>query len=126
MPKLASAVNIPSHAWSSHSGGGMAWASLDDEDAWEDDCQTLHTPVHCVVQREDGGCGEPVDGRIEASRGSQGWQPGYQIDIGEEETTLKTIDPTWRTTHWLQLAVQGISDDEVPWYELVIPLTVGT
>ena len=39
---------------------------------------------------------------------------------------LETIDPTWRTTHWLQLAVQGISDDEVPWYEFVIPLTVGT
>ena len=39
---------------------------------------------------------------------------------------LETIDPTWRTTHWLQLAVQGISDDEVPWYELAIPLMVGT
>ena len=36
------------------------------------------------------------------------------------------VDPTWRTTCWLQLAVQGISDDEVPWYELVIPLMVGT
>ena len=48
------------------------------------------------------------------------------MDIGEEEATLETIDPTWRTTHWLQLVVQGISDDEVPWYELVIPLTVGT
>ena len=32
----------------------------------------------------------------------------------------------WRTTHWLQLVVQDISDDEVPWYELVIPLMVGT
>ena len=39
---------------------------------------------------------------------------------------LETINPTWRTTHWLQLAVEGISDDEVPWYELVIPLMVGT
>ena len=39
---------------------------------------------------------------------------------------LETIDPTWRTTHWLQLMVQGISDDEVPWYEFVIPLMVGT
>ena len=38
---------------------------------------------------------------------------------------LKSIDPTWRPTHWLQLVVQGISDDEVPWYELVIPLTAG-
>ena len=48
------------------------------------------------------------------------------MDIGEEETTLETIDPTWRPTCWLQLVVQGISDDEVPWYELVIPLTAGT
>ena len=39
---------------------------------------------------------------------------------------LETIDPTWRTTCWLQLAAQGISDDQVPWYELVIPLMVGT
>ena len=38
----------------------------------------------------------------------------------------ETINPTWRTAHWLQLAVQGISDDEVPWYEFVIPLVVGT
>ena len=38
---------------------------------------------------------------------------------------LETIDPTWKTTCWLQLVVQNISDDEVPWYELVIPLTVG-
>ena len=39
---------------------------------------------------------------------------------------LETVNPTWRTTRWLQLAVQGISDDEVPCYELVIPLMVGT
>ena len=39
---------------------------------------------------------------------------------------LETIDPTWRPTRWLQLVAQGISDDEVPWYELVIPLTAGT
>ena len=39
---------------------------------------------------------------------------------------LKTINPTWRTTRWLQLVVQGISDDKVPWYELVIPLMTGT
>ena len=37
MPKLASAVNVPSHAWSSHFDGGMAWASLNDENAWDDD-----------------------------------------------------------------------------------------
>ena len=37
----------------------------------------------------------------------------------------ETVDPTWRTTHWLQLAVLGISDDEVPWYKLITPLIVG-
>ena len=125
MPKLALAVNAPSHGQSSHSSGGMAWASLDDEDTWEDDFQTPHMPVHHVVQGEDGGCRELVNGRMEASRRSPGWQQGYQVDIGEEETTLETINPTWRPTRWLQLAVQGISDHEVPWYELVIPLTVG-
>ena len=73
MPKLASAANIPFHAWSSHSCGGMDWASLDDEDVWENDFQTQHTPVHHVVRWEDGSCGEPVAGRMEASRGSPGW-----------------------------------------------------
>ena len=126
MPKLASAVSVLTHVQSSHSGGGMARASLNDEDAWDDDFQTPHTPVHHVVWREDTGRGELVNGKMEASRRSPSWQTGYQVDIGEEETTLETIDPTWRTTHWLQLAVQGISDDEVPWYELVLPLTVGT
>ena len=126
MPKLASAVNVPSHARSSHSGGGMAQASLNDEDAWDGDFQTPHMPVHHIVWGEDSSHGEPVDGRMEASRRSPSWRPGYQVDIGEEETMLETIDPTWRPTHWLQLAVHGISDDEVPWYELVIPLTVGT
>ena len=126
MPKLASAVTIPSHARCSHSGGGMAQASLDDDDTWDDDFQTPHTPVCRIVWREDDGCGELVDGRVESSRESPGWQTGYQVDIGEEEATLETIDPTWRTTHWLQLVVQGISDDEVPWYELVIPLMVGS
>ena len=100
----------------------MAQASLDDDD----DFQTPHTPVCCIVQREDDGRGEPVDGRMESARGSPGWRTGYQVDIGEEETMLETINPTWRTTRWLQLVVQGISDDGVPWYEFVIPLMVGT
>ena len=39
---------------------------------------------------------------------------------------LEMVDPTWRTTRWLQLVVQGISDNELPWYELIIPLMVGT
>ena len=58
MPKLASAVNVPSYAWSSHSGGGMARVSLDEEDAWEDDFQTSHTPVCYVVWCDGGSHGE--------------------------------------------------------------------
>ena len=38
---------------------------------------------------------------------------------------LETVDPTWRATCWLQLVVQGILDDEVPWYDLITPLMVG-
>ena len=92
----------------------MARASLNDDNAWEDDFQTPHTPVCHVVQREDDGHGELVNGRTESLRGSPGWRIDYQVDIGEEEAMLETIDPTWRTTRWLQLVVQGISDDEVP------------
>ena len=33
MPKLPSAVNVPAYAWSSCSSGGMARASLDNEEA---------------------------------------------------------------------------------------------
>ena len=70
-------------------------------------------------------CREPVDERTESSTGSPGLQTGFQVDIGKEEVMLETVDPTWRTTRWLQLVVQGISDDEVPWYEFVILLMVG-
>ena len=125
MLKLASAVNILSYAWFSHSCGGMARASLNDEVAWEDDFQTPHMPVRCVVWWDGGSHGEPAAERMEASRGSPSWQPYYQVDIGEEEAMLESIDPTWRATCWLQLVVQGIMEDEVPWYELVIPLTLG-
>ena len=96
-PKLASAVNVPSHVHSSHSSGGMAWASLDVDNTWDDDFQTPHTPVHHVVWREDDSHGELADARMKSSRGSPGWRAGYQVDIGEEEATLENIDPTWRT-----------------------------
>ena len=59
-------------------------------------------------------------------RSTSGQQTEYQVDIGEEEEMLETVNPTWRTTRLLQLVVQGISDDEVPWFELIIPLMVGT
>ena len=63
---------------------------------------------------------------MEASGGSHTWQLFFQADIGEEEPeTLEAIDPHWRAMHWLQVAVQGIAKQEVPWYELVTPLTLG-
>ena len=49
MPKVTSAVNIPSYARSSHSGEGTAQASLNEDEALEDDFQTLHTPVCHVM-----------------------------------------------------------------------------
>ena len=72
MPKVASVVNVPSHAQSSHSSEGMAQASLDEDSTWEDDFQTLHTPVCHVVQQEDDGCRNPARGRPGSSRGSPG------------------------------------------------------
>ena len=63
--------------------------------------------------------------RMEASRGSPGWQSYFQVDVGEEEVEmLESINPHWRATRWLQVVVQGITE-EVPWYELIIPLTSG-
>ena len=124
MPKVTSVVNIPSHAWSSHSSEGMARASLDEDEALEADFQTPHTPVHRIMWWEDDGHQCSVEGRPESSRGSPGQWTEYQVDIGEEEKMLETVNPTWRTTRWLQLMVQGISDDEVPWFELIIPLMV--
>ena len=49
MHKLALAANVLSYAQSSCSSEGMARASLDAEDVWEDDFLTLHMPVCCIV-----------------------------------------------------------------------------
>ena len=126
MPKLASAASVPAYAHSSHSGRGMAWASLDDEDACEDDFQTLHMSFHHIVWWDGGSHGELAIKRMEASRGSSSWQPYYQVDVGEKEAEmLESINPHWRTTRWLQVVVQGIIKEEVPWYELVILLMSG-
>ena len=113
------------YTWSSHSSEGTARASFDQDEALEDDFQTQHTPVHCIMQWEDNSRRSLAKGRLEYSGGSLGQWTEYQIDIGEKEEMLETVDTTWRASRWLQLEVQGISDDEVPWYKLVTPLTVG-
>ena len=118
MPKLALAVNVWAYACSSRSGREMAQASLNDQDAWEDDSQTLHMPVHCIVRRDGGGHGELATERIEASRGSPSWQPYYQMDVGEEEA---------ETLESYQSSLDGhlLAKEEVPWYKLVILLMSG-
>ena len=124
-PKVASVVNVPPHVWSSHSGKGTALASLDQEEVWEDDFQTQHTPVRRVKRQGDSSSEASGGGGPECSRGSLGQQTVYRLDISEEEEMPETVDPSWRMTHWLQLAVQGILYEEVPWYECVAPLTSG-
>ena len=124
MCKLPLAINIPTYTWFSHLTRGMARASLDDEEAREDDFQTLHTPVCHVVRQYGGSRGELATEQMEASRGSPALWSFVQMDISKEESeTLEHIDPHWRAMHWLQVAVQGIADKEVPWYKLVTPLT---
>ena len=64
--------------------------------------------------------------RMEASEGSPGLQLFFQVDVGEEEPEmLECINPHWRAMHWLQVAVQGIAKEEVPWYKLVTLLMLG-
>ena len=115
----------PPHAQSSHSNEGMARALLDHDEALEDDFQTQHMPVCHLMRWEDTGHRSSAKGMLECSGGSPRQRTGYRIDISEEEEMLETVDPTWRTTCWLQLAVQGILDEEVPWYEYVALLMMG-
>ena len=50
MPKLSSDVSVPAYARSSHSAVGVAQASLDDDEDLEEDFQTPHTPICCMVR----------------------------------------------------------------------------
>ena len=77
------------------------------------------------MQWEDDSHQSSAAGRLECSGGSLRQQSGYRIDIGEEEEMLETVDPTWQNTRWLQLVVQAILDDEVPWYEFIALLMMG-
>ena len=86
-------MSVPAYARSSHSAGGVAQASLDDDEDWEEDFQTPHTPTHCVVRQEEGSQGEPAAEQMEASGGSLAWQLVSWVDIGEEEPeTLQEIN----------------------------------
>ena len=48
------------------------------------------------------------------------------MDISEEgPETLAEIDASWRAKWWLEVAPQGIRDEEVQWHDLLTPLTSG-
>ena len=66
-------MSVLAYARSSHSAGGVAQASLNDDEDWEEDFQTPHTPICCVVRQEEGGQGKPATERMEASGGSPAW-----------------------------------------------------
>ena len=123
-PKMASEVNIPSYA--SPVTPVRGWCGP----PWMRTMLWRMTSRCCIHQSAAWCSGRMMAADVSLRGGLNPPEeaPGreYQVDIGEEEETLETIDPTWRTTHWLQLVVQGILDDEVPWAECVIPLTVGT
>ena len=86
-----------------------------------------HTPQYAVWLDKMGAArGEPAMEQMEASRGSPAWWLCVQVDISEEESkTLEEINPHWRAMQWLQVAIQGIMDEEVPWHELLALLTSG-
>ena len=70
--------------------------------------------------------GKPAAEQMEASGGSLAWQVVASMDIGKEEPeTLEEIDANWRAKQWLEVAAQGIGDEEVPWHDLLIPVMSG-
>ena len=79
-----------------------------------------------MVRRDGGGQGEPTTEQMEASGGSPASWLVVQVDIGEEKPkTLEEFDPHWRARQWIQVAIQDITNKEVPWHKLVAPLTSG-
>ena len=58
--------------------------------------------------------------RMEASGGSPAWQFIAHVDIGEEgPEMLVEINASWRAKWWLEVAAEGIRDEEVPWHDLL-------
>ena len=46
------------------------------------------------------------------------------MDINEEEPEiLGEIDANWRNKWWLEVAAQGIGNEDVPWHDLLTMLT---
>ena len=119
-------MSVLVHARSSRSAEGVAQASLDDDEDWEEEFQTPHIPMHRVVRREEFGQGKPAAEQMDASGGSLAWQVVANVDISEEEPeTLGEIDASWWAKQWLEVATQGIGDKEFPWHNLLTPLMSG-
>ena len=48
------------------------------------------------------------------------------MDISKEgPETLAEIDASWRAKQWLEVATQGVRDEEVLWHDLLTPLISG-
>ena len=90
--KLSSAVSVPAYTRSSHSAGGVAQALLDDDEDWEEDFQTPHTPIHLVVRQEEG----------EVNRPPSEWRPPGEVRHGgwlpEWTSARRSLRPWMRLT----------------------------
>ena len=63
---------------------------------------------------------------MEASGGSPAWWLVARMDISEEgPETLVEINASWGAKRWLEVASQGIRDEEVPWHDLLALLMSG-
>ena len=82
--------------------------------------------MHHVVTQEEGGQGKPAAKQMEASGGSLAWWVMASVDISKEEPeTLGEIAANWRAKQWLEVATQGIGDEEVSWHYLLALLMSG-
>ena len=106
-PKWPQWSMFPPHAWSSHSSERTALASLNQDEALEDDFQTQHMLVYHLRWWGDSGSGSSARGGLECSGGSPGQQAAYCLNIGKEEETLETVDPTWQTTQLAMAVTEG-------------------
>ena len=126
MLKLSSAVNVPAYARSSCSAGGWPRPPLMTM-KYGRMTSRPHTPQYTMwLDKKGVAMGNQLLSEWRLPWGSPAWQAIVQVDIGKKEPkTLEEINPHWRTMWWLQVAIQGITDEEVPWHKLAAPLTSG-
>ena len=116
-PKVASAVNVPPHAQSSHSGEGTALALLDQDEVLEDDFQTQHTPVRHVKWRGDSGGGASAGEGLNAPEEAWGSRPYTTWTSAKKRRLMKQLTPcgrqhagcSWRSRAFRTMKGPGMS-----------------